>query len=856
MKHILRIFFSFFVIYFVSFSCAFSYQESSGNLKDLSPDIPPSQASGDSWYKGSSKDEAPAATQDKKGLSPDTPVSQEAMDFDAEVSRKAMLKKEDKSLPGGHVKMSGRYRLAAGDNGEDFILNDSNADLQERNFRYLFGERLNNTYDPEIYSQYLLNVDFSPKDKINFHTQLVADPWSWVGTTGEQVQTSDIGGEHIRYNLKYFGAFNSMINEIWRTDNGDALAFPLIKVHDGQTTQTVVHGFNDFNPATHGIPFTLPQLDVDYNFKPIRKLWMDYTEDQWHARVFAFADQSQALSTDDPLELSNHRDYWQHSPWLDQYVPIRFFTDSSVKRGYYSDSLAFLTRDSEGNRLILLRGVSIEAALDKTYFVATAASPYTPWDEKYFASNNVSGAVRIKHQVTDKLMVGGTYTFRTGLVDDSVADWNQVGGVDIRYRINDHTTAKSEVAVSHREKDLLTNQPIKTNTEGYAYKAVLDSNFDHKLNGHTDFQFGFTQMDRNFDPALSKYSNTRDDHFWGKHITFDEWSPDLEYFRLGDGIDRDRLIFHARWKEKLFKDKFVNLIDIRNVHRAENLAYKETVVREEGAYHFTPQLTGKGMFRWQGLPRTTNNLEPFISNFYVPAQTFFDLSTDTFQNVAIKEGLDPSRFTYSGGLQYIVNKQWTAEGIYEYSNDIPDFPRGLLNDVFRDANDRVDGILLDHVTSFLYGQTSFGLPPYKYFNIFKERLIYKPQDSVKIIFHAVQDTYKFASGIDDNITHQGISVQFDINQKWSAFFDFTHSQQIDVPKLIVSNYQFYDFEHHYNFYASSDYKINSSTVFRAEYGVFGMGTNTPQVTPYSSTSFSLPTIDTEHLFRVSLSGDF
>ena len=37
-------------------------------------------------------------------------------------------------LPGGRVKMSGRYRLAAGMNGEDFILNDSNGDLQEKNF--------------------------------------------------------------------------------------------------------------------------------------------------------------------------------------------------------------------------------------------------------------------------------------------------------------------------------------------------------------------------------------------------------------------------------------------------------------------------------------------------------------------------------------------------------------------------------------------------------------------------------------------------------------------------------------------------------------------------------------------------
>ena len=103
------------------------------------------------------------------------------------------------------VKMSGSYRLAAGV-GNDFILNDSNSDLQERNFRYVFGERLNNTFDPAVYDKFLLNVDFSPADPVNFYTQFVADPWSWVGTTGEQIQKSDIGTEHIRYNLKYFVA--------------------------------------------------------------------------------------------------------------------------------------------------------------------------------------------------------------------------------------------------------------------------------------------------------------------------------------------------------------------------------------------------------------------------------------------------------------------------------------------------------------------------------------------------------------------------------------------------------------------------------------------------------------------------
>lgn len=753
-------------------------------------------------------------------------------------------------LPGGRVKMSGRYRLAAGV-GRDFILSDSNADLQERNFRYLFGEHLNNTYDPAIYDQYLLNVDFVPADKFNFYTQLVADPWSVVGTTGEQIIRNQNGTSTLRPNLKYFGAFNGVLNEIYRSNTGDSLATPLTKVIDGHTTRFTAPGFTDF-----GTRYTFPELDVDYEFRPIRKLWMDYTEDQWHLRAFALADQNQALTTDDPLELSNHKQYWQQSPWLYQYKPIQFFSDRSVKRGYYSDSLSFLAKDSEGNRLVLLRGGSIEANLGSTYLVSTVAAPFTPWDEEFFSADNVPGAVRIKHKISEKMMVGGTYTFRTGLINNSVADFNQVVGVDTRYKINPDVSVKAQMAGSHRGQEWMTDDRLKTSSEGYAYKAVLDADFDHKLQGHTNFQLSYTQMDKDFSPNLSRYTNTRDDIFWGKHLTFQP-RPDLELFRIGDGVDINRFVVRARWEEKLFKDRFTNLMDIRNVHKTDNTAYVETVARDEVTYKVNPQLTAKGLFRWQGLPKTSPYLEPFISNFYYSGD-LIDPSDPTVnvQNVAVQADKDPSRFTYSGGLQYVLNKQWTAEGFYERSNDIPDFPRGLLFDTFRDANARVDGLLLDHVQGFYYGQTSFGLPPYKYFNIFRERVIYKPEDAMTITFHAAQNSYKFAGGIDDNINHQGVSVAFDVSKKVSLFFDFTHSMQIDVPKLIATNYAVSDFADHYNFYASMDYKINSATVFRTEYGVFGLGTGAPGFTPYTATALSLPTVDTEHLFRVSLTGDF
>ncbi|MBI3252408.1 MAG: hypothetical protein HYZ52_03705 [Candidatus Omnitrophica bacterium] len=752
------------------------------------------------------------------------------------------------------VEMSGKYRLSAGV-GKDFILNDSNPDQQERNFRYLFGERLNNTFDRAIYDQYQLNVDFKPSEELRFYTKLVADPWSWVGTTGEQVQPSDIGGEVMRYNLKYWGANNSVLNEIWRTNVGDSYAFPVIKIHGGETTQTVVRGFKDFNPATNGIPFTISRLDIDYEFRPLRELWMDYNQEDWRLRLFPLASQTQALTSDDPLELSNHKDYWQQSPWLYQYKPIQFFTDNSIKRGYYSDNLSFLARDSEGNRLVLLRGASLEVKRDRLYLGSTVAAPYTPWDEKYFAADNIPGAVRLKYFATDKATVGGVYTFCSGLIDNSVADFNQVFGIDAQYDVSDATRFKMEGAASSRERDQLTDSRIQKGTGGYAAKMAIEKNAPHG-GGSTDTELSLTYMDRDFEPNLSRYSNTRDDHFWGKHLTFDDYSPALEHFRIGDGVDTNRYTAHFRWREKRFKEKVENLFDARNVHRQRNNAYLETVVRDELTWKAAPWLTAKGLFRWQGLPKSSPGIEPFLSNFYFPADTV-DLSNLRLENAAVKGEKDPSRFTYSGGLQAVFNKQWTAEGILEITNDLPDFPRGLLNDTYRDTNDRLDGLLIDHVTTFLYDQGPLGgAPPYEYFAITKQRLIYKPEDRLKFIFHAAQNGYKFAAGIDDNISHEGLSVECDWTSRLKFFADYTHSRQIDVPRLVATSLRESDYRDHHNVYFSMDYRLNSSAVFRAEYGVFGMGSNTPLTGPYNTTSFSLPTIDTEHLLRLYLEGDF
>ncbi|MBI3316284.1 MAG: hypothetical protein HYZ87_04850 [Candidatus Omnitrophica bacterium] len=787
--------------------------------------------------------------------------------FEADIVRRkaeqASSREKKEALPGGLVKMSGRYRLAAGA-GRDLILNDSNSyfnlyNLQGPNSEYLYGERLFNTFDRAIYDQLLFNIDFSPAEKVNFFTQIVNDPWSWVGTTGEQVQQSDTDRTVVmRYNLKYFGANNSTIGESYRNNIADLYNFPIMKVHGGRVNSTRVEGLDDFDGAPgnkHGIPFTIADQGIDYEYKPVRKLWMDTAGDGWNARVFALADETQALTTDDPLELSNHKDYWEASPWLYEYKPLQHFTDGSVKRGFYSDNLAFKARDSEGNRLVLLRGVSLNLNRDKTSVAATVASPYTPWDESYFENNNIPGAMRVKHQASERLKVGGTYTFRSGLIDHGLADFNQTAALDTEYQWKENTVLKKEVAISSREWDMKAGDGIHTNRQGFAAKAVMETHKESPNSDRTDLEISAAFMDRNFTPPLSRRLNTRDDRFWGLHLSFDE-RPDVEPFKLGDGLDTNRIVLRLNWKERRLQKRLLNLLDARNVHRARNTAYLETVVRDEVTYQFNSRLTGKALVRWRGLPRTTPNVDPVLTGYYF---SFDNIDTTNFyiRNTDIQADKNADQWTFSAGLQYWLNDQWALEGTGERTNVIPDFPRGILNDFFRDSNERVEGILEDRMINFLYGQKALkAVAPYPFYNVVRERVIYKPSEKMRVTFHAAQNGYHFASGIDDNTNHQGVSVGYDYSNKLVFFADYTHSKQISIPTLVATDYAKEEDEDHHNVYVSADYRINANTVFRAEYGVFGLGSNSALASPYSVTSFSLPTLDTEHLLRVSLNGDF
>ena len=767
------------------------------------------------------------------------------------------------------IRTSGHYRVGmGGGRSRTFSFNDADADLQDRDGHYLFGERLNNTYDPAIFSSYRLDVDADVTDRVSAYGEIVADPWSYVGTTGDvRIPEATSGLDSAVINLKYFGSNNSTIGEIYRADFRNFVSTPFsVEANDGYTTPFTMNGISDL-----GLRYDVPALELDYEFRPLRKLWVDYQADDWHMRVFALAGQDQVMTTDDPLGLSNTKDFWQPSPWTAKWVPLKRFADfgttdvnGSIARGHYSDIEAFNAKTSYGEYLSLLRGVSMEADLGRAYAGGMIAAPFTPWDG-YDEVNNLPGVFRVKHQVTPRWMVGGLYGFRVGLIDNEPDAYNQVISLDTSYALDPNVKVYGQMAGSRDEIDRLgqgnrrSPDGFKSDVEGLAYKGGVEADFDH-AEGHSNFKADATWMDSDFRPHLSQYKALKDDNFWGRHMTFHEYSGDLEYFRLGTGADIGRTALRGTLRTDMMDKRLKNLFDVRHVRTTDKMSFIENVMRDEISYQLTPQLKAKGFGRWHLLPETETDVEPSLADFF-----FIDVYNGVqpkLQNDMIDPGLDPSKLSLGGGLQFAVNDAWTLEGTYERTNDIPDFPRALQNNVFLrnpvpDPND--PNILLDEVQYFVYHQDVYDLPPYDYFDIFKENVIYSPAHGLTFTFHAAQNGYELWGPIDEMVHHQGVSIDYRMTEQVSFFMDYTHSVIGNVPRWINTNFTELDFEDHHNVYAAVKYRIRPAMALNLEFGVFGetFGRESAKpLNPFSISEFSLPTIDTEHLFRFSLEGDF
>jgi hypothetical protein len=780
------------------------------------------------------------------------------------------------------IKVTGEAQVRMGMDSGNTVWKRANWDLNERNYRRNSVDAFNNkadTFDSRTYDRMAVKLEKENEAGFGFYSNLVVDPWSFTGKSAKTTVTSS-GGDSADIELKYWSNTGYTINEkAYTTSKGNSFDLPEIKVKNGQTD-----GFTKAGDYT--IPgsdtFTIPSMKIYYDFQPLRELWVDYKSDVFSAKFFPLAYENQALTFDDPLRLSNNRQWWEDSPWLRKWTPgikNSGLTPVDFTKGYWDNALSFYTRDSEGQRLTSLRGFNFQfTPKEGTSIVSSLATPKDLWQD-YGSVDNVISATRAKHQLLDNLKVGATYTARLGFNTDK--DYrtdakNYVAAGDASFEIINGILANAEFAASKSYYDLSDSQ-YKTEPAGNAYYFSIIGRFPYRSILHTQygydgiqpeeresffnkFRFFLSRMDKSFDQSLSSYVETRDDEWWGRHLNFRQpfrfyyegdvgggklltWD-DVKSFKIGNSIDIGRNTMGLRVESLLWDKKVDNLFDVRNAH-ATSGKFIENVARDELTVQVNDRLTTKALGIYQRVPKTTQGLDPFI---------FDPLTREPLTNSAIEDGMNASLKTGSLGLNYAFFDWLAVNGIWEYTNDYTlgydGFPRSTLEgqnmgSVFYENNNRYR-----QRQQFLYDQQFFPKPPYPFYNIFRTGMTLRPAEEWEIYLDYTRNSYEKAGQVDSNLNHVGLEVAYSPTPKFGIFLKYTFSRWQDLDKL-TSGESTKMFAHH-NAFIEFMYRKSSFENLVFQYGeasrdpymggILDVGWD-----PYGG---SVETLDTEHIFRL------
>ena len=771
-------------------------------------------------------------------------------------------------------KISGEARAAMGiDSGGNAIFTQANADLNERNWRILSSNGLNNnidTYDPAIFSRLKVVMDASILSSVvSFHLSLVADPWSYTGKSNAQLVTGE-GGDTAKVQYLFWGNTGFTVNSIVNTlQNGDSFALPEVKVHGHTVPATTIH-------STFTNIFDIPAAHIDYTFFPVREAWVDIKPtDEFKLRIFPMGYEDQALTTDDPLKLSNNMEWWAESPWIDGWQQGNLNTGAtpvSFYKGQWDKSLSYYTKDSDGQRLTALRGVSLQAKpTDETSLDATIAIPKTLW-QNYDNMTALAGAARLKQFIGDMFYIGATGAMHQGYTSNETLDAeNYTGGVDSGLMVLKGLKLSAEYAASRSIYDE-TSPGYKTKYDGNAYYVALStaSNPDEEDILKKDY-FGmnpvdqketfykstiyFARMDDGFESSLANYHGTRSDSFWNDHLTFYpsiyRYLPGIatglsEYdmipFAIGNGIDYGRSVVSWRGDVNLMEGKFQGLADVRHVtdNNSHNI---ETVSRIQGTYEATDRLTTKALFLWNALPKTTAGVDPFLIVDNTAGQSL--------ANVTVQGGKDPSLKTGSLGARYALTDWAALNGVWEYTNDVTlatdNFPQGDLNSSYLTTYVQ-NGRVYETSVPFLYDQGSFEQAPYPYHNIFKAGLELPLTDKWHVYLDYTRNPNKFAGNIDDNMSHYGIETSYLLTPKIGFFARYALSQGYDINRL-VNDHELDNRDYH-NFYFETRMILPKDLMMSIEYGVgpaynIATSTSNPGLAFYATAA-----LQTQHIVRI------
>ncbi|MEE8317348.1 MAG: hypothetical protein V3S13_00390 [Candidatus Omnitrophota bacterium] len=762
-------------------------------------------------------------------------------------------------------KIRGEYKMSFGLTSDDLIWKRANGDYNERNFRMIdHNFPKTNTFDTRVFDRFKVVFDTNEAGEgFNLHSDITIDPWSFIGKT-EKFTITGSGGDRVELEFKYWSGTRRTINETFYTlDKGGSFATSEYKVSDKKTPSFQI---SSVFGGDVGEAFNIPQKVVNLTFQPVRELWFDYNKDDYKFRVFPYGLEDQALSSDDPLGLSNHHIYWEPSPWLDDWIPGNYNSAATPVpdfwRGNWSDTMSFFTRDSDLKRLTALRGLSFQGNLSEgTELSATIATPKGLWQD-YGTITSVPAAIRTKTQITNRLMVGLIDTFRigaaadgftiTGDVGNKVDSYNNVFGIDASYDFNPATNIVGEFAMSESEDD--RSSVYKTEKNGSAGHIAIKNK-----SRFGDARLAFTHMDKGFDAGLASYRETRKDMHWSRHIHFKKpleyvaygvhkvGYDDIRPFRIGDGIDIGRKVANFRLDTKnAFDWRMHNLIDCRYVRDSDH-KYVEGVFREENTFKVNPEWTSKLLFIYHDLPKTKGGIDPILYN------------SDTgefLKNDVVEDGKEASVSTYSFGMEYVPRDWISIFGIYENTNDYKfstgDHPNGLLNSTYP-TTETVDGKVYRVEVPFLYSQGFFDLPPYERFHIYRAGVSLKPSENLGIDFDYTKNDFKFASGIDDNMNHFGTTLSFRFNPRLTGFLKYTYSKLYNLYRLNTSGDLKY--EDHHNVFIEMNYDVTDYGFLTVQFGEGSVLSPTWDATASPYGDF-YPTLDTQHMLRVYYHGRF
>ncbi|MFA6378883.1 MAG: hypothetical protein WCX16_03775 [Candidatus Omnitrophota bacterium] len=779
----------------------------------------------------------------------------------------------------GDIRMGFGYETSG---GGDFIWKRANFNLNEKNFRTISWNQLNrreDTFDPAIYDRLEFNVDVEPLDNpFSFHTNIVIDPWSYVGKTNkislESVEAGLTGiHDSIDVQLLSLGNTNYTINQIIDTlKKGTLVDLIEYKVRNGHVPQQTLHTKDGWQS------FLMPELELHQWFWPVRELWMDYEPNEnVKLEIFPFGLEDKAMTTDDPLRLSNNRTWWEESPWLANWKQGHYNPDVTdiwgwpttpdFTKGKWDDALAFATRDSEARRLTGLRGMSVEFSKDDTEIETTIASPKTLWQD-YDSLNALATSVRAKQHLSDQFYVGTLDNAHLGFVNQDLDGYNVVTAYDAGWMPTPSSKISAEYAFSFTEQDL-TNSDYDSRQRGSAYDMQLVGTSSY-LSGADQDYFGIqpgedettfyktrlrlSRMDKGFQSSLSTYLETRDDEYWSRHLTFRDPAnfknitfDDIDPFRIGNGIDYDRYVINWRSDLSFFDKQIKGLTDIRNVHQASTNKYVETVARTEWGWEPTSRFETKTLLLAHHIPLTTGGFDPFITR----------LSGGAMANDDMPDGEDASLYTASAGLKYWLTNWLAWDGTWERTNDFTvatdNYPRGIFNDTSVATYTSYGNIYREDY-AFLYDQGYFPMPPYEYHNIFRTGITFKPSEKWDLYLDYARNPYEWAGPSDDNLNHVGLAVAYTPTSRLQMYAKYTWSRVNSVNDVLYNNGQI-NFQSHHNIFLETQYLFKDDSKITGSFGVGPSIYNAyASATPYAGST--TPTMDTQKMFRLFYTKSF